>query len=1060
MKNKMNMIYILILMLLLSLGSSYAEKLTFSDIEGHWAEQIITQLMEKGIVSGFPDRTARPDQIITRGEFAALLVRQTESKEHYVKDEVSIFKDIENHWSQKNIEILIDIGILDPSDYADVFMPNEPITRIEIVKMMVRSFDKGEEAKQLNNRTPYKDDDEIAIVDKAFVNLATKYDLIKGYPDSTFRPDGETTRAEAFALLLRQEEALKKIKKELEEENKKKQSSNHSDDDYVYYPEAQVTFELPDKVHTDTEIKVTTICKNTSTLKWSLTKETSDGSVELKLPEEINGRLTKDGGSIVFKEKGNYTLTATVTNYNGKTTSYSQSLIVLPVINIAFELPEYSHTDKPISIDVKVTELGELDLVWSVVKDGENVAWDAAIEGMLSNEGGSITLKEKGNYSIIATCTDEKERSYSHEASTIIYPTINMGFKLLDKAHTDKNINFNVVSSESLEDTTLIWSLTRNGENVTLSDYIGGELTSEGGVIRFKDKGAYSLTSTITDNTNRRFENTASIVIYPVPKVLFDLLNNAHTDTPITISTITEHMENLTVEWMVKDSHDFQDWDIYVDGKLDNESGTIRFKNTGDYEIVAKVTDDTGRIFDFESTNSIKVHPVLNIQFELPKATHTDKIIDFNLTGDTNTLPIKWHLIKDGNSENLEEFTEGTLDAQGGNIRFIEDGQYELTAEMVDNLGRTFSCNRTILVHPIPNIELTLPQTAHVGTSVSVSAQKFNDMSILWALKKEGELVSLDAYTEGTLTDNGGKLTFNTTGSYTLSAKVADATGRVFISEKDITIYNNPPSTPIVTADVTRLSNNDKFKVNINANSTDSNDDALIYEFQGTTKDSYYGVGTHTIQIRAKDEYGGYSEWVELTFTVSNQAPSRPIITRTPSGNSVLPSTQVTVTATSTDPEGDDINYVWEGRPSQSATYPLGKNVIRVKAVDSAGAESPWTAIVFFVADPNKGGGMTLTGPESVILEEGIEGATITKYTFTVPPVSGHSGDDYGRVRGYNIKTGVWDQLSYQRTKNGITFNKTLTSGIYSELEFYYYTNHNCMYNKSNITYSVFYHFE
>ncbi len=89
-----------------------------------------------------------------------------------------------------------------------------------------------------------------------------------------------------------------------------------------------------------------------------------------------------------------------------------------------------------------------------------------------------------------------------------------------------------------------------------------------------------------------------------------------------------------------------------------------------------------------------------------------------------------------------------------------------------------------------------------------------------------------------------------------------------------------------------------------------------------------------------------------------------------------------------------------------STAYPLGKNVVRVKAVDSTGAESSWAAIVFFVADPNRGGGMTLTGPESVILEQGISGATITNYTFTVPPVSGHSGNDYGRVRGYNILTG------------------------------------------------------
>ena len=141
-------------------------------------------------------------------------------------------------------------------------------------------------------------------------------------------------------------------------------------------------------------------------------------------------------------------------------------------------------------------------------------------------------------------------------------------------------------------------------------------------------------------------------------------------------------------------------------------------------------------------------------------------------------------------------------------------------------------------------------------------------------------------------------------------------------------------------------------------------------------------------------------------------------------------------------------------------TYPLGINLVRVKAVDEAGAESPWAAIVFFVADSSSGGGMTLTGPDSTINENGLDGATISEFTFTVPPVSGHSGNDYGRVRGYNIHTNQWEQLAYGTTNNGITFNETLTPGTYSRLEFYYYTNHDCMYNKSNITYSVEYFFQ
>lgn len=271
---------------------------------------------------------------------------------------------------------------------------------------------------------------------------------------------------------------------------------------------------------------------------------------------------------------------------------------------------------------------------------------------------------------------------------------------------------------------------------------------------------------------------------------------------------------------------------------------------------------------------------------------------------------------------------------------------------------------------------------------------------------------------------------------------------------------NTPPAPPNVSAKLTRTCRDGKYLVLLNADSTDPDGDVLTYEYDGAAEDGYYPLGTHIVKARANDRRGGLSAWTQTNFTITNEAPTRPVITRTPSANVIEPGLPVKVTAVSTDPDSDDITYVWDGRQAETATYDLGKHTIRVRAVDGAGAESPWAAVMFFVMDSEGSGGMMLNGPDSAIHEDGFEGATISSYTFNVPAVVNHKGQDFGRVRGYNVHSGEWEQLDYGETTNGIAFEKSLQSGTYSRLEFYYYTNHDCMYNKSNITYTVDYYFE
>ena len=79
------------------------------------------------------------------------------------------------------------------------------------------------------------------------------------------------------------------------------------------------------------------------------------------------------------------------------------------------------------------------------------------------------------------------------------------------------------------------------------------------------------------------------------------------------------------------------------------------------FELVARITDDTGRIFLFESGDKIEVLPVLDIGFELPKTAYTDSIINIRTYGNNNVLPVEWSITKDGKIISEDQAISGIL---------------------------------------------------------------------------------------------------------------------------------------------------------------------------------------------------------------------------------------------------------------------------------------------------------------------------------------------------------------------------------------------------------------
>ena len=148
-------------------------------------------------VIGYPDGTVHPNGQITRAEVATIFFR-------LLRDEVrdgafttsNSYSDVAyGKWYNNPISTMSALGII--TGYPDgTFKPNKPITRAEFAAIAAR-FDETQSGKSATFS------DVIGHWAAKEIGIAYYNDWIKGYPDGTFKPDQNITRAEAMTLINR-----------------------------------------------------------------------------------------------------------------------------------------------------------------------------------------------------------------------------------------------------------------------------------------------------------------------------------------------------------------------------------------------------------------------------------------------------------------------------------------------------------------------------------------------------------------------------------------------------------------------------------------------------------------------------------------------------------------------------------------------------------------------------------------------------------------------------------------------------------------------------------------
>jgi hypothetical protein len=184
----------------------------FDDVPANfWAKPFVDKLSSRKIIEGYENNIYRPQQPVTRAEFAAIIDKAFETDLSNSKRD---FADVPaDFWARQQIQDAVDKKFMKGYN-ASTFRPERRIPRVEVIAALVSGLDKtlrtppGSPDKALS---VYEDADQIPGWAREQVAIATANGLIVNYPNrNLFRPQEEATRAEVAAMV---HQALVKIDK-------------------------------------------------------------------------------------------------------------------------------------------------------------------------------------------------------------------------------------------------------------------------------------------------------------------------------------------------------------------------------------------------------------------------------------------------------------------------------------------------------------------------------------------------------------------------------------------------------------------------------------------------------------------------------------------------------------------------------------------------------------------------------------------------------------------------------------------------------------------------------
>ncbi|MBQ2871447.1 S-layer homology domain-containing protein [bacterium] len=123
----------------LTVSNAIAEPV-FKDLdENHWAYAQIKQLADHKVVVGYPDETYRPDEEITRAEFASMVVKALHQDEAEITDIIEFADVAQDNWAWNSVQRAVRFDLIKETQ-DNMFRPNDSVTRAECLEIVINSL--------------------------------------------------------------------------------------------------------------------------------------------------------------------------------------------------------------------------------------------------------------------------------------------------------------------------------------------------------------------------------------------------------------------------------------------------------------------------------------------------------------------------------------------------------------------------------------------------------------------------------------------------------------------------------------------------------------------------------------------------------------------------------------------------------------------------------------------------------------------------------------------------------------------------------------------------------